>query len=124
VFKRHVLKADAMAGMVQMLEPAMLIGLGLVAVWTDVRFPSLRPRSIVWAVVQIAVSCGVFIFVPFVLAALLRVEPSRELAPLFALALLIPTLTYVMLSWIWLLARIYHDLGNKPRGGHPVSGKS
>jgi hypothetical protein len=31
----------------------------------------------------------------------------------------------VLLSWIWLITRVLHDLfGGKPRGGHPVSSES
>ena len=30
--------------------------------------------------------------------------------------------TYLLLSWIWLVARLVHDLGGKPRGGHPARG--
>jgi hypothetical protein len=31
-------------------------------------------------------------------------------------------MTYMLLSWVWLIARILHDLlGGSPRGGHPVS---
>jgi hypothetical protein len=40
------------------------------------------------------------------------------------LALLIPVMTYLLLSWIWLIARILHDLGGTPRGGHPISARS
>jgi hypothetical protein len=36
------------------------------------------------------------------------------------LALLFPTFTYVLLSWVWLLSRILNDLFGGPRGGHPV----
>jgi hypothetical protein len=37
------------------------------------------------------------------------------------LGVLIATLTYVLLSWVWLIARILHGLlGGTPRGGHPV----
>jgi hypothetical protein len=40
------------------------------------------------------------------------------------LTLLIPVLTYVLLSWIWLIARILQDIGGNPRGGHPVTSES
>jgi hypothetical protein len=40
------------------------------------------------------------------------------------LALLIPFLTYVLLSWVWLIARILRDIGGTPRGGHPISARS
>jgi hypothetical protein len=39
----------------EMLEPAMLIGLAAVAVWTYVTYPRLRPGSILRAVVHLAV---------------------------------------------------------------------
>jgi hypothetical protein len=59
------------------------------------------------------------------LSVLIPLTPSPELRPYLVLALLIPTLTYVLLAWVWLLARILHDFsGGNPRGGHPVSTKS
>jgi len=86
-----------------MLEPAMLIGLGLVAVWAYVNHPRLRPGSLMRAVVHVILSFAGFALLPI----LLRV--------------LIPVLTYVLLSWVWLIARILHDMGGTPRGGHPAA---
>lgn len=37
------------------------------------------------------------------------------------LVLLISTLTYLLLSWVWLLATILQNLFGDPRGGHPVA---
>jgi hypothetical protein len=108
-----------------MLEPAMFIGLGLVAVWAHLRYPRLRPGSLVRAVVHVALSFVAFALLPGVLSILLPVMSSRELGRLVVLLLLIPSLTYVLLSWVWLLARILHDFsGGTPRGGHPVGSKS
>jgi hypothetical protein len=104
-----------------MLEPAMFIGLGVVAFWFYLRYPRLRPGSLVLAVVHVAVSFGVFALLPTVLSLLLAAVPSPEQAPYVVLALLIPALTYLLVSWIWLLARILHDLFGGPRGGHPVA---
>jgi hypothetical protein len=104
-----------------MLEPAMFIGLGLVAVWAHVRFPRLRPGSLLRAILHVAISFGVFATLPAALSVLLPLVPSPAQARYFVLALLIPALTYVLLSWIWLLARILHDFSGGPRGGHPVS---
>ena len=105
-----------------MLEPAMFVGLGLVAIWTYVRYPRLRPRSLVLAALHVAVSFGAFAVLPMVLSFLLPLLPSQALQPCVVLALLIATLTYVLLSWVWLIARILHDLlGGTPRGGHPAS---
>ena len=104
-----------------MLEPAMFIGLGLVAVWAYVRYPRLRPGSLAWAIVHVVVSFGAFAMLPATLGFLLAALPAHALQPEVVLALLIPTLTYVFLSWVWLIARLLHELlGGKPRGGHPV----
>jgi len=109
----------------EMLEPAMFTGLGLVAVWAYLRYPELRPCSLVRAAVHVAVSFAAFALLPTTLSLLLPVVSSHALAPYVVLALLIPSLTYVLLSWVWLLARVLHDLsGGTPRGGHPVSAKS
>src|SRR3954466_12031539 len=40
----------------EMLEPAMFIGLGAVAVWAHLRFPRLRPTSTPPAVFPVAVA--------------------------------------------------------------------
>jgi hypothetical protein len=107
-----------------MLEPAMLIGLGAVAVWTDVNHPRLRPSSLLRAIVHVAVSFAGFALLPVALSVLLPLLPSRTSQPYVVLALLIPALTYLLLSWIWLIARILQDLLRGPRGGHPVSTNS
>jgi len=104
-----------------MLEPATFLGLGAVAVWLYLRYPRLRPRSIVVTVVHVIGSFAVFALLPRALDALLPVLPSHALQPYVVLSLLILTLTYVLLSWVWLIARILDHLGGTPRGGHPVS---
>jgi hypothetical protein len=71
---------------------------------------------------HVAVSFTWFALLPATLSLLLPLLPSHALQPGIMLALLIPTLTYVLLSWIWLIARVLHDLlGGTPRGGHPVA---
>jgi hypothetical protein len=104
-----------------MLQPAMFIGLAAVALWCYLRYPRLRPRTLVLAVVHVAVSFGAFALLPLALRLLLPVMPSPAQAPYVVLALLIPTLTYLLLSWVWLLARILHSLFGGPRGGHPAA---
>ena len=100
-----------------MLELEMLLGLGAVALWTHLRFPGLRPRSLLRAAVHLAVAVVVFGLVPTLLGVVLPLEPS----PYTVLALLMPTLTYVLLSWLWLVARIVDLLRQGPRGGHPAA---
>jgi cell shape-determining protein MreD len=104
-----------------MLEPAMFVGLGAVAFWCYLRYPRLRPRSLVLAALHVVVSFGAFALVPLALRLLLPAMPSPGEAPYAVLALLIPTLTYLLLSWVWLLARVLHELSGGPRGGHPVA---
>jgi hypothetical protein len=107
-----------------MLEPAMFIGLGAVAVWAYVNLPRLRPSSLIRATAHVIVSFAGFALLPALLSVVLPALPARASQPYVVLALLIATLTYVLLSWVWLIARILHDIGGNPRGGHPVSAKS
>jgi hypothetical protein len=119
-----VWKADPKAGMQEMLEPAMLIGLGAVVVWTHVNHPGLRPGSLLRAIVHVALSFVGFALLPMALSVLLPLLSSRTSQPYVVLALLIPALTYLLLSWIWLIARVLDDISGNPRAGHPVSTKS
>lgn len=108
-----------------MLEPAMFIGLGGVAVWLHLRCPRLRPGSLMRAIGHVGVSFCLFALLPAGLGALLPLFDARESQLLVTLALLIVTLTYVLLSWVWLIARVLHDLlGGTPRGGHPASSEA
>jgi hypothetical protein len=107
--------------MQQMLEPAMLLGLGAVAVWAYVNYPRLRPSSLLRAIVHVAVSFAGFAALPVSLSLLLPLLPSRTLQPYVVLTLLIALLTYLLLSWVWLIARILQELHGGPRGGHPVA---
>jgi hypothetical protein len=105
-----------------MLESAMFVGLGAVAVWVYVRYPRLRPSSLVWAVVHATVSFTGFALLPATLTLLMPLVHAHALRVGVVLALLILALTYVLLSWVWLIARVLHDLlGVTPRGGHPVT---
>jgi len=100
-----------------LFESAMFIGLGAVAAWTYVNYPKLRPTSLRWAALHVGVSFCAFALLP----TLLDVLPRQ---PYVALALLFPALTYVLLSWLWLLARIIQILGGTPRGGLPAGTES
>jgi hypothetical protein len=118
--ERRVSNADPMAELPEMLEPAMFVGLGAVAVWAYVCYPGLRPGSLTRAALHVAVSFIGFALLPTTLSFLLPFVHAHSLRLGIALALLISTLTYVLLSWIWLIARILHELLGGPRGGHPV----
>ena len=107
-----------------MLEPAMLIGLGLVALWAYANYPRLRPSSLIRAIAHVIVSFVGFALLPALLSVVLPLLPARTSQPYVVLVLVIPALTYLLLSWVWLISRILHDIGGTPRGGHPVSTKS
>jgi hypothetical protein len=109
--------------MKHMLELAMFFGLGAVAVWTYVRFPRLRPGSLVLAALHVAVSFLVFALLPDLLGLVLPLMPTHAQAEYASLALLIPIFTYLLLSWLWLIARILSDLHGGPRGGHPADAR-
>jgi hypothetical protein len=109
----------------KMLEPAMFVGLGVVAVWAYVRYPRLRPASLVRAAVHVVVSFLGFALLPTTLGFLLPLVGAYAARVTVVLALLMATLTYVLLSWVWLLARILHHLhGGTPRGGLPAGTRS
>ena len=100
----------------------MFIGLGVVALWAHLRFPRLRPGSLLRATLHVAASFGVFAALPAGLSLLVPLASSPLQARLIVVALLIPAFAYVLLAWVWLLARIVQDLtGGTPRGGHPAS---
>lgn len=106
----------------EMLETEMLLGLGAVALWTHLRLPRLRPRSIGRAAIHLAISFLAFALLPTELGYLLPLAGTPRAEAYVALALLMPATTYLLLSWIWLIDRVVRDLLDRtPRGGHPVS---
>jgi hypothetical protein len=109
----------------KMLEPAMFAGLGAVAVWAHVRYPRLRPASLLRAAVHVVVSFLGFALLPTTLAIVQPLVGTYAARVTVVLTLLMATLVYVLLSWVWLLARILHDLlGGTPRGGLPADTRS
>ncbi len=98
----------------------MFPGLAVVALWLHVRYPARRPASLVRAGLHVVVSFVLLDLVPDGLSFVLTRVPPSPLRLCLALALLIPAVTYWLLSWIWLAARIAQDLGG-PRGGLPVA---
>jgi hypothetical protein len=107
-------------GKTDILEPATLVGLGTVAAWLYVRFPRLRPRSLMRAMGHVAASFGAFVALPYAIAPCVGLG-GKPLGPaIFVVVLLIPTLTYVLFSWLCLMAKLHDMADSKPRGGHPV----
>ena len=63
-----------------MLEPAMFIGLGAVAVWAYVNYPRLRPGSLIRAVVHVIVAFVGFALLP-ALASCCRFSRRAQRSP-------------------------------------------
>lgn len=91
---------------------------------THVNYLRLRPSSLIRAVVHVIVAFAGFALLPALLSVLVPLLPSRTSQPYVVLTLLVPGFTYVLLSWIWLIARILQDIGGNPRGGHPITSES
>jgi hypothetical protein len=104
-----------------MLEPGMFSGLGAVALWAYLRYPRVRPASLLRAAVHVAVSFIGFMLLPTALHFLLPLAEAHALRVAVALALLFPALTYVLLSWVCLIGRILQEFDRGPRGGHPAA---
>jgi hypothetical protein len=102
------------------LESAMLVGLGAVALWVYLRFPTLRPSTLTPAIVHVGISFVLFNFLPYGVGLCLRLLPSPLSIGVFVLALLVPVLGYVLVSWVWLIARLLDLHDPTPRGGHRV----
>jgi hypothetical protein len=105
----------------QILEPATMVGLGAVALWLYVRYPALRPRTIMRAMAHVGVSFGLFATLPYTVNLFIAVLPGKLALFAFLVLLLIPVLTYVLFSWVSLIAKIHEIAGSTPRGGHPVT---
>ena len=104
--------------------PEMLAGVGLLAVWVHVRFPRLEPASLRLASLHVAASIVIFHFVPLGLHEMVLRLPLPLSVAVAVGVVLVPTFCYVLLSWLWLLARLRDHLGSSPRGGHRVQSGS
>ena len=102
------------------LEPATLVGLGAVALWVYVRLPRLRPSTLTRAIVHVGISFTLFNFMPYGVGLCLRMLPSPVSIGVFVLVLLVPVLSYVLVSWVWLMAKLHDLTDSKPSGGHRV----
>jgi hypothetical protein len=100
--------------------PSMFIGVGLIALWVHVRFPRLQPTTFRRALVHTAVSIGIFALVPYGAHASVLLLPTRIAIAFAEACFVIPAFSYVLLSWLWLLARVRDHGGSTPRGGHTV----
>ena len=82
---------------------AVVAGAALLAVWVDVRFPSLAPASLSGRMLALAVACLAADAGSRLFAALLTAAPVEAGRGLVALGVLLPGLTVAFLAGLWLL---------------------
>lgn len=100
--------------------PGMFLGVGALAVWVYVRYPRLRPATLRRAMLHVAISIATFQPVPLATRAVLHLLPTALGVALVICTLVVPMFCYVLLSWLWVLARIGDQMNSTPRGGHRV----
>jgi asparagine N-glycosylation enzyme membrane subunit Stt3 len=103
-----------------LFEPGMFLGVGALAVWMHVRFPKLEPRSMRLALVHLGGAVLLFNLAPMIVGLSMTSLPQPLSVAVAIAGVTIPTFCYVLMSVIWLLARIRDEIGSTPRGGHPA----
>lgn len=107
-----------------LLMPLSFVGTSLLAIWAYVRFPKLRPQRFGLAVVHVIASFAAFSVAPFLVGASTATLPAPFAAAFAFGAIVVPLLSYVLLSWVWLIARIVQLGTGGPRGGKLVDARS
>jgi hypothetical protein len=102
------------------LVSAMLLGVSGLAIWLYVRIPGLRPATLLRAAVHVGISFGLFTLLPYVESLPLWRFSSAVSVIGFLVGIAIPTLSYVLFSWLGLMARLHDMADSMPRGGHRV----
>jgi CBS domain containing-hemolysin-like protein len=106
----------------QFFTMGMYAGAMASAIWAYARFPRLRPATVGRAVPHVAVSFAAFHLTPYLLEACGRMFPPRIATVVAVAIVVVPTLSYIYLSWVWLIGRIAQNLSRGPRGGHLAHG--
>ena len=104
----------------ELFGPIAFGSIAVLALWAYVRWPRLRPATLARAAVNVAVSFVSFAATPMIVTTVMHETPGRLAVVVAIGGILVPSLTYVFLSWIWLLARIVEGTDSGPRGGLPV----
>ena len=99
---------------------ATVIGTSLIGLWLYARFPGLRPERIASAAKHVVLSFVAMKIGQLGLGTVLHAMPSQYGFVLALVGITVPVLSYVFVSWVWLLGSL-RGLGGSPRGGHPVA---
>src|SRR5439155_26641100 len=102
----------------RLFEPAMFLGVAVLAVWIHVRLPHLKPKTLRTAAVHVMLSMVSFSMAPIPVRATVHALPLPLSVVVAIGAITIPALCYVLLSWVWFIARVIDTGTSTPRGGH------
>jgi hypothetical protein len=82
---------------------AVAIGAGAIALWLDVRFKERGPRTVMRTLAHVALSLFLLQTSPALVVLVVAAgdSPARKMVAVFAV--LLPALSYVWLSSIWLI---------------------
>jgi hypothetical protein len=105
----------------RLFEPAMFLGVGALAVWVHARLPRLKPKTLRVAAVHVLLSIVSFSIAPIPVRAAVHALPIPLSIVVAIGAITIPALCYVLLSWVWFIARVIDTGASRPSGGHPAS---
>jgi hypothetical protein len=90
------------------------------AIWAYTRISTRRPSSVKVALLHVALGYVAIHLMPLGAHAGMAIFP-RDVGIGFGLAFVTtPAVTYLFLSWLWLLGCVRDALPSKPKGGHPV----
>ena len=93
---------------------AALVGAALLALWVDVRFPSLAPRALVPRLVALVLAAALLNASSLVFEQVLSSpRPLVEPKELAALAVLLPPLVLSLLTGLWLLRSLTEVAGGR-----------
>jgi hypothetical protein len=101
----------------------MLASVGLLAMWVYARFPKAQPSTLKGAFIHVFVSISLFHLAPTMIRSCVQLLPAPPSILVGLIGVTVPGLCYVLVSLIWLLAKL-RDQGSSPRGGHPVTARS
>jgi hypothetical protein len=97
----------------------LLAGGAALAIWSFTHFATRRPSDFKLAAAHVVVAyCVMHTARPAI--RLLAAHIPQPFALILSIAVItVPAITYLLLSWLWLLACV-RDVLPRPRGGHPV----